>query len=102
MKTHRWDDLKKARKLSPVRRAAIDRAVREELAVISLREIREVAGKTQAQVASVMAKAQAEISQIEKRDDLELSTLRKYIKRIWASTPHQGYSPLRFGPDRST
>ena len=65
-----------------MRRAAIDRAVQEELAVISLREIREVAGKTQAQVASVMAKAQAEISQIEKRDDLKLSTLRKYIKAV--------------------
>jgi len=82
MKTHRWEDLKKERKVTPERRVAIARKVSQELAAISLREIREASGKTQAEVAVEMDKVQAEISQLEQRDDVKLSTLRRYVRAL--------------------
>lgn len=82
MKTHRWADLRKRSKLTDAERAEVDRDVRRELLLMSLREARELAGKNQVEVAAAMEKAQSEISRIENRDDWLVSTLREYVKAL--------------------
>jgi DNA-binding XRE family transcriptional regulator len=47
---------------------------------LPLRVLREVAGKTQAEVAEAAEMDQSEISRVEQRDDLKLSTLRRYAR----------------------
>ena len=49
---------------------------------LSLRELRELAGKTQTEVAYELEKVQAEISQFENRPDHILSKLRDYVKAL--------------------
>lgn len=86
MKTKRFADLR--HKASPVRRAQIARAAKQELRVedeayeMSLRAVREMAGKTQAQVAAAMKMAQGHVSIFETRDDRRVSNLRRYIKAL--------------------
>jgi len=47
-----------------------------------LRELRDMAGKTQQEVADALEKVQAEISQFENRPDHMLSTLREYVRAL--------------------
>jgi DNA-binding XRE family transcriptional regulator len=51
---------------------------------LTLRAMREAAGKTQADVASELGSDQAEMSKLERRSDMMLSTLRKYAEAIGA------------------
>jgi predicted transcriptional regulator len=80
MATHRWDDLK--HKASGVRRAEIHREVQEEILQASLREARELAGKTQSEVAAVIEMSQGQVSEMERRDDHRISTVRRYIQAL--------------------
>jgi DNA-binding XRE family transcriptional regulator len=65
------------------RRARIDARYREMKAEIeSLRELRRVAGKAQADVASALKIKQPSVSKIEKQTDMYLSTLRSYVQAI--------------------
>ena len=86
MKTKPFADLR--HKASPARRAQIARAAKEELRAedeayeMSLRAVREMAGKTQAQVAAAMKMAQGHVSIFETRDDRRVSNLRRYIKAL--------------------
>ena len=80
MATHKWNDIKG--KMAPERRARVDEAVRHELLVMELRELRIQAGKTQAEVAEVAAMTQAELSKFERREDHLLSTLRRYVTAL--------------------
>jgi len=48
----------------------------------SLRELRLIAGKTQADVATALQIKQPSVSKIEKQDDMCLSTLRAYVEAI--------------------
>jgi DNA-binding XRE family transcriptional regulator len=50
--------------------------------VKGLRELRLVAGKTQADVATALQIRQPSVSKIEKQDDMYLSTLRAYVEAI--------------------
>jgi DNA-binding XRE family transcriptional regulator len=50
--------------------------------VEGLRELREVAGKAQTDVASVLKIKQPSVSKIEKQADMYLSTLRSYVQAI--------------------
>ena len=46
---------------------------------ISLRTLREAAGRTQAEVATRSEMAQGDVSRMEQREDVKLSTLRRYV-----------------------
>ena len=50
--------------------------------VESLREIRKVAGKVQADIAAALKIKQPSVSKIEKQTDMYLSTLRSYVEAI--------------------
>lgn len=56
-------------------------AASNELAV-SLRQLRKLAGKTQADVAEAAGVSQATVAGIEARDDHKLSALRKYVQSL--------------------
>lgn len=58
-----------------------DDVARNELEV-SLRELRQIAGKTQVEVAAGSGLAQSEVSRIEGRDDALVSTLRRYVEAL--------------------
>ncbi len=50
--------------------------------VEGLRELRQIAGKAQAEIATVLNIKQPSVSKIEKQADMYLSTLRSYIEAI--------------------
>src|SRR5712691_4344607 len=69
--------------LPPERQAKIDaryRELRDE--VEGLRELRQVAGKAQADIASALNIKQPSVSKMEKQADMYLSTLRSYVQAI--------------------
>jgi predicted transcriptional regulator len=80
MATRNWSDIKG--KMPPERRARIDADVQHELDAMELRELREEAGKTQAEVAEIAEMTQSELSKFERRDDHRLSTLRRYVNAL--------------------
>jgi predicted transcriptional regulator len=86
MRLHRWEDIKKKSKLSPARREHVARGARAEITAEllegDLRAVREIAGKTQVQVAKLLETTQSELSRLEHRDDYKLSTLRRYIEAL--------------------
>jgi transcriptional regulator with XRE-family HTH domain len=65
------------------RRERIDaryRALKDE--VESLKELRQAAGKAQADIAATLKIKQPSVSKIEKQTDMYLSTLRSYVEAI--------------------
>jgi predicted transcriptional regulator len=86
MRVGRWADLKKKSKLSPARRAEVEREARaemkEELIEGDLRAVREIAGKTQTEAAKLLETTQSELSRLERRDDYKLSTLRRFVEAM--------------------
>jgi hypothetical protein len=80
MATHKWSTLRD--KMTPERKARVDAAVRHELLSMELRELRQEAGKTQAEVAEVAEMTQAELSKFERREDHLISTLRRYVTAL--------------------
>jgi DNA-binding XRE family transcriptional regulator len=80
MTTHKWSEIKE--KMTPERRARLDAEVRRDVLELELRELRQEAGKTQAEVAEVAEMTQAELSKFERRDDHLLSTLRRYVTAL--------------------
>jgi len=65
------------------RRERIDARYRElKDDVESLRELRKVAGKAQADIAATLKIKQPSVSKIEKQTDMYLSTLRSYVEAI--------------------
>lgn len=78
---HRWQDLKK-KKLTSTQLEQIDREIEQELLEMDLRAIRELAGKTQVDVAEVTDMTQSEVSRLEGRQDFRLSTLKRYVEAL--------------------
>lgn len=69
--------------LPPERRERVDARYRElKQEVEGLRELREIAGKAQLDVAAALRIKQPSVSKIEKQTDMYLSTLRNYIEAI--------------------
>ena len=69
--------------LPPERRERVEarhRELRQE--VEGLRELRQIAGKAQADIATALNIKQPSVSKIEKQADLYLSTLRRYVEAI--------------------
>lgn len=80
MAIHRWDDIK--HKSSRERREEIRREVKREILQASLKEARELAGKTQSEVAGLIEMSQSQVSETERRGDHLISTVRRYIEAL--------------------
>ena len=80
MATHKWNDLK--HKVSAERRAQIRREIAAEILEADLRSIRELVGKTQAEVAKATGMSQGQVSVTERQEDHLLSTLRRYVEAL--------------------
>ena len=81
MKLHRWEDVKR-RRLSEKEIAEIKRKAQKESLLLTLRELREISGRTQVEVAKVTKMTQGELSRAERREDHLLSTLKRYIEAL--------------------
>lgn len=69
--------------LPPEQQAAIDeryQGLKQE--VEGLRELRQIAGKAQAEIATALNIKQPSVSKIEKQTDMYLSTLRSYVEAV--------------------
>jgi hypothetical protein len=78
------------------RRARIDVRYRElKDDVESLRALRKVAGKAQADIAAALKIKQPSVSKIEKQTDMYLSTLRSYVEAIGGELDLVVRLPLR-------
>jgi DNA-binding XRE family transcriptional regulator len=82
MSVHKWSEIKKRSKLSPERIAQIERESDEELLRADLKTLREMAGKTQTEVAAEVDVSQAEISRAEGREENHLAFLKRYVKAL--------------------
>ena len=80
MKVHRFGGLK--HKLSRERQARIRREAEDHLLEMDLRELRELLGKTQQEIAVLIERSQGQVSETERRQDLRLSTLRSYVEAL--------------------
>ena len=77
----KWSDLK-ATHLPPDRQAKVAQEVERELLEMDLRAIRELLGKTQAEVEQALPMSQSEISRFERRPDHRISRLRQYVEAL--------------------
>jgi DNA-binding XRE family transcriptional regulator len=80
MKTHRWEDIRHKRTLE--REAAVGRLRDEMIEQVTLRQLRDLLGLTQVELAARMEASQAQLSAIENRDDRLVSTMRKYVEAL--------------------
>jgi hypothetical protein len=72
-------------KMSPERRVRVEvkrQAIEQEILEEDLRGIRELAGKTQVEVAAVLEMTQGKVSAVERREDHLVSTLRRYVEAL--------------------
>jgi hypothetical protein len=77
----RWQDVRK-QKLTPQQLEEIDRTVEQDLLAMDLQAVRELIGKTQADVAAVSDMTQSEVSRLERRPDVRLSTLKRFVEAL--------------------
>jgi DNA-binding XRE family transcriptional regulator len=82
MKLHKWKDIKNRPGMTTDDVAAANHIRDEIVAEATLRQLREMAGMTQAEVAAKLEATQSHLSQMEAQDDLRLSTLRRYVKAL--------------------
>ena len=76
-----FDELVKRTTTRKTRAIATQRA-QELLAELLLSEVRQVAGKSQQQVAQLLGMKQPSLSKLEKQTDMQISTLRKIVKAL--------------------
>lgn len=81
MKVHGWDTLKRS-KLPAEELASIEHRAKQEVLLMSLRELREMSGKTQTELSQIAKMTQGELSRAERREDHLLSTLRRYVEAL--------------------
>jgi DNA-binding XRE family transcriptional regulator len=77
----KWADIK-SRKMSSDRIARVRQEAQEELRALSLRQLREEAGKTQVEVADLAELTQSALSRIERREDNPIDALRRYVEAL--------------------
>jgi transcriptional regulator with XRE-family HTH domain len=80
MTTHRWEDTRHKR--TPAGEAAVERLRGEIIEQVTLRQLRDLLGLTQVELAARMEAPQAQLSAIEKRDDRLVSTMRRYVEAL--------------------
>lgn len=78
MGTKKWSELRD-RVFTPEERAKVRAETDAEILEMNLRAVRELAGKTQVELAKATGLSQSELSAQEHRTDHLLSTLRRYI-----------------------
>jgi DNA-binding XRE family transcriptional regulator len=78
-----FNDLLK--KMSPERRARIDKRTREMLYEMHLQELRKAVALTQQQLAETLEINQAAISKMENQSDMYISTLRRILEAMGGS-----------------
>jgi plasmid maintenance system antidote protein VapI len=76
-----FDELVKRTTTQKTRRRAAERT-QELLGELLLSEIRELAGKSQSQVADVLGIKQPSLSKLEKQSDMQISTLRRIVNAL--------------------
>jgi predicted XRE-type DNA-binding protein len=76
-----FDELVKRTTTKKTRQRAAART-RELLGELLLSEIRELAGKSQRQVADVLGIKQPSLSKLEKQSDMQISTLRRIVNAL--------------------
>ncbi len=81
-KLNRWSDTLRKSKLPRSRIERIHREADAELIEMNMRELREAAGKTQAQAAAAAKMSQSDLSKAERRPDHRVSFLRRYVKAL--------------------
>jgi transcriptional regulator with XRE-family HTH domain len=69
-------------KMSPERRARIEREHERAMAEMPLQQLRAARELTQQQMATLLEVNQSEVSRIEKRTDMYLSTLASYVRAM--------------------
>ena len=77
----RWRDIRDKGK-SPERLARIAREVEQDLLEMDLRAMRELLGKSQAELAKAVEMSQSEVSRLERREDYRVSTLRRVVEAL--------------------
>jgi hypothetical protein len=84
MKKARTRTLKEleAKYFTPAEVTEVEASVEAELIEMNLRELRELTGLTQEDVAQATRMRQPELSRVERRDDHLLSTLRLYVEAL--------------------
>lgn len=70
------------KKMSPERKARIEKRVQEALAEMPLAELRQAKKITQQQLAEALKVKQASVSKMENQTDMYISTMRKYIQAM--------------------
>lgn len=70
------------KKMSPTRRACVERRVQDELVKMPLHELRRARGITQEMLAESLRMKQATVSKIERQTDMYVSTLSRLIKAM--------------------
>src|SRR5271154_3792162 len=63
-------------------RAKAARRAQELIGELLLSEVRQLAGKSQQEVAETLGRTQPSLSKLEKQADMQISTLRKIIKAL--------------------
>ena len=76
-----WTDIKH-QKLSPERIERIRKEAGHELRALTLRQLREEAGKTQVEIAELAELTQSTLSRIERREDHTIEALRRYVEAL--------------------
>src|SRR5882762_1664634 len=76
-----FDDLVK-RTTTKKTRAKAARRAQELLGELLLSEVRQLAGKSQQEVAETLGMKQPSLSKLEKQADMQISTLRKIVKAL--------------------
>jgi len=82
MAARRWSEIRSGRKLAPDALERIRRETDRDILEMTLRSLRESAGKTQEEMAELTAMSQPQLSRVERRDDHLLSTLRRYVDAL--------------------
>lgn len=77
----KWADIRKG-KMTDAQLAAVDKKVKQAALVMNLRELRRMAGKTQADVAAALSTSQGQLSTTERRADHRVSTLKEYVRAL--------------------
>ena len=77
----KWADIK-AQKMSPERIARVRKEAADELRALTLRQLREEAGKTQVEMADLAEMTQSALSRMERREDNPIDVLRRYVEAL--------------------
>lgn len=86
--------------LPPERRAKIEARAAEMIEEINtLKEVRKLAGKTQAQIAATLGKKQPSVQKMEAQADFYVSTLRRFVEAAGGTVEIRvtlpGHEPVR-------